>query len=117
MKDSPAAASVMLSKFLTLLGSLRRMQRKYNRVKRALGPSEQLATFVDEEEVLSQWDQLKFEAVTCPPVRYNKSRWKFYMTYQTVFPEFWKLVQILLTLPVNTAACEWGFSKMKIIQD
>ena len=34
------------------------------------------------------------------------------ITERSCFTELWKLVQIFLVLPLNTAACERGFSLM-----
>ena len=76
---------------------------------------QQFPAFLDEETVLSEWNQLKFED-TAAPVSFNESPWKFYQVYQVSYPNFWKLVQALLVLPVNTAACERGFSKLKIVK-
>ena len=36
--------------------------------------------------------------------------------YGGIFPEMFKLINIMLTLPVGTATVEWSFSQMKMIK-
>ena len=43
--------------------------------------------------------------------------WEKLLKEQTLkFPDILKVVEIILLLPMNTAACEHGFSKMNIIK-
>ena len=37
-------------------------------------------------------------------------------TYATIFPNIFKLLDILLTLPVGTATLECSFSQMKMVK-
>ena len=37
-------------------------------------------------------------------------------TYEGIFPETWKLLNIMLALPVSTASVERSFSQMKLIK-
>ena len=37
-------------------------------------------------------------------------------TYKGVFPEMWKLLNIMMALPVSTATVERAFSQMKLIK-
>ena len=67
------------------------------------------------EAVLAEWNQLKFEDLSSATT-FQRSPWQFYQAYVQSYPELWKLVEALLVLPVNTAACERGFSKMKIFK-
>ena len=57
---------------------------------------------------------IKFPTVTLQLAA--NSLWDFYFQYRNTFTELWKLVQILLVLPLNTAACERGFSLMNIVK-
>ena len=68
---------------------------------------------LDEATLVTEWNQFKFIPL---PSTINKSIWDFYYPYRTTFPELWKLVQLLLIIPANTAACERGFSKLKIVK-
>ena len=36
--------------------------------------------------------------------------------YRGIFPETWKLLNILMALPISTASVEWSFSEMKLIK-
>ena len=75
-------------------------------------------TLIDESTVLNEWNQFKFDNMAASPSTFLKSPWSFYQPYQTSYPELWKLIQLLLhvVLPINSASCERGFSKMKIIK-
>ena len=79
---------------------------------------QQFPTLIDESTVLNEWNQLKFDNMAASPSTFLKSPWSFYQPYQTSYPELWKLIQLLLhvVLPINSASCERGFSKMKIIK-
>ena len=50
------------------------------------------------------------------PSALHKSLWNFYNPHQMPYPELWKVVQLLLTIPIDSAACERGFSKMKVVK-
>ena len=79
---------------------------------------QQFPTLIDESTVLNEWNQFKFDNMAASPSTFLKSPWSFYQPYQTSYPELWKLIQLLLhvVLPINSASCERGFSKMKIIK-
>ena len=78
--------------------------------------SQQFTAFIDEATLLNEWNLFKFDSTAVHAAKFRKSPWSFYQHYATTYPELWKLVKLLLILPVNSAACERGFSQMKIVK-
>ena len=75
-----------------------------------------LSEIVDQEK-LEEWMRFKFIKFPATSLQIaQRSLWDFYFQYRETFPHLWKLVQILLVLPLNTAACERGFSLMNIVK-
>ena len=71
---------------------------------------------IQERAVVSERDEMmQKKKLTKPP---TLQELKVYMTplsiYATIFPKLFKLLDILLTLPVGTATVERFFSQMKI---
>ena len=76
-----------------------------------------LSEIVDQEQLEEEWMRFKFIKFPATSLQLaNRSLWDFYFQYRETFPHLWKLVQILLVLPLNTAACERGFSLMNIVK-
>ena len=50
------------------------------------------------------------------PFKTLKKKWEFSGAYKVIFPETFKLLDILLTLPVGTDSVEHSFSQMKIVK-
>ena len=71
---------------------------------------------LDEALLLCEWNLFKFDSAATSPSALQKSLWDFYYPHRVLYPVLWKLVQLLLTIPINSAACERGFSKMKIVK-
>ena len=75
-----------------------------------------LEGIVVQEMLEEEWKRFKFIKFPTTPLELaKKSPFNFYQQYSSAFPELWKLVQILLVLPVNTAACERWFSLMNVV--
>ena len=51
-----------------------------------------------------------------PSLQYVKTGMELSKAYRRTFPEIYKLLDILLTLPVVTATVECSFSQMKIVK-
>ena len=76
-----------------------------------------LSEIVDQEKLEEEWMRFKFIKFPATSLQIaQRSLWDFYFQYRETFPHLWKLVQILLVLPLNTAACERGFSLMNIVK-
>ena len=76
-----------------------------------------LEDVVHQETLEEEWMRFKF--IKFPSTSLHlaaQSLWDFYFQYRNTFTELWKLVQIILVLPLNTAACERGCSLMNIVK-
>ena len=68
------------------------------------------------DNIIEEWNMFKFEDFTHSMEVYMKSPWMFYANYSMSYPLFCQFAQHFFLLPINTAACERGFSKMKLIK-
>ena len=84
---------------------------------------------IDAEETVAEWRTFKKAVVmerdvmmqkkklTKPPtLQEHKVEIMAGNTYATMFPNIFKLLDILLTLPVGTATVEHSFSQMKMVK-
>ena len=76
-----------------------------------------LEDIIHQETLEEEWIWFKFIKFPSTSLQLAaQSLWDFYIQYRNTFTELWKLVQILLVLPLNTAACERGFSLNNIVK-
>ena len=86
--------------------------------------------FVDASELLSEWKifrralvvekkslmERKNSPILSPTMQDILEEMMKSKTYEGVFPETWKLLNIMMALPVSTATVERTFSQMKLIK-
>ena len=84
---------------------------------------------IDSEEILSEWRLFKRalaketktlvrgkKLTKAPTLQEVKTEMESTEAYTSIFPEMFKLLNILLSLPVGTATVERSFSQMKLIK-